>query len=205
MPTYATFYAGATYETSSEPQTVVQVHEADCWPVHDNSVSGAKDELEDGLHPVIAVGGRTAVDGRPMNVTGVVVTVLEGLTEPVDLVQIDIADGKIVKNYVSNIYTYNGTNPSAWEQAPVIGQPVYVDDSAALGEGCTLSMSQFNVTGTLRTPMAGVLWYDQDEYADASVGGPNTSSDWPLSWASSTYEYVVCILLINGARELTDL
>lgn len=203
MTTYATFYAGATYETSSEPQTVVQVHEADVWPVHDNSVSGAKDQVDNGLHPVVAVGGRTAADGRPMNVTGVVVTVVEGLTEPVDLIQLDIADGKIVKNYVSNISGYDGADPNAWEQAPVIGQPVYVDDSAALGAGCTLSMSQFNVTGTLKNPQAGVLWYDQDEYADASVGGPNTSSSWPLTWASTTYEYVVCILLINGFRDLS--
>ena len=202
MTTYATFYSGATYETSSEPQDMVQVHEADCWPVHDNSLSGTKDELEDGLHPVVAVGGRTAADGRPLNHVGVVVTVREGLTEPVDLVQLNCAPNAIVKNYVSNISGYDGSDANAWEQAPVIGQPVYVDDSDDLGEGCTLSMSQFNVTGTLKNPLAGILWYDQDEYADASVGGPNTSSDWPKTWASSTYEYVVCILLKQG-RDLS--
>ena len=204
MTTYATFYSGAGYETSSEPQTVVQVHEADCWPVDDNALA-AKDELEDGLHPVIAVGGRTAADGRPLNVTGVVVTVLEGLTEPVDLVQLDMADGKIVVNYVSNILTYAQGVADTFESAPVIGQPVYVDDSAALGAGCTLSLSQFNSTGTVRNPMAGILWYAQDEYADASVGGPNTSAGWPMSWAETVYEYAVCVLLINGARELVAL
>ena len=194
MTQYATFNSGATYETSSEPQTVVQVHEADCWPVADNSGSGTKDELEDGLHPVVAIGGRTAADGRPSNLVGVVVTVLEGLTEPVDLVQLDVAREKIVLNYVCNVLTYSAGDANTFEQAPVIGQPVYVDDSDDLGEGCTLSMSRLN-DADVANPMAGVLWYNQDEYADASVGGPNTSSDWPLTWASSIYEYAVCILL----------
>jgi hypothetical protein len=202
MTTYATFYSGACYETTSEPQTVVQVHEADVWPVDDNSISGAKDEVEDGLHPVVAVGGRTAADGRPLNVTGVVVTVLEGLTEPVDLIQLDMADGKIVVNYVSNILTYSEGSADTFESAPVIGQPVYVDDSAALGAGCTLSLSPLN-SADIKNPQAGVLWYCQDEYADASVGGPNTSSDWPQSWAETVYEYAVCVLLINGARDLS--
>ena len=204
MTTQATFYSGASYETSSEPHAIVQVHEADCWPVHDNSLSGTKDQLENGLHPVVAIGGRTAADGRPMNVTGVVISVLEGLTEPVDLVQVDVADYQIVKNYVNNTLTYAQGAPDTFEQAPIIGQPVYVDDSATLGEGCTLSMSQFNSTGTLKNPMAGVLWYDQDEYADASVGGPNTTSAWyAKTWADSIYEYEVCILLVNGWRDLT--
>ena len=205
MTTYATFYAGASNETTSEPITSVQVHEADVWPVHDNSVSGTKDQVDNGLHPVVAVGGRTAADGRPLNITGIVMTVLEGLTEPVDLIQLNIADGTVVVNYVNNTLSYDGANPLTFESAPVIGQPVYVDDSASLGAGCTLSLSQFNVTGTVRNPMAGVLWYNQDEYANASVGGPNTSSDWPLTWAETIYEYAVCILLINGARELVDL
>jgi len=203
MTTQATFYSGASYETSSEPHTVVQVHEADCWPVHDNSISGAKDELENGLHPVVAIGGRTAAAGRPLNVTGVVISVVEGITEPVDLVQVDIADGQIVTNYVSNILTYAQGAADTFESAPAIGQPVYVDDSAALGAGCTLSLSPFNSTGTLKNPMAGVLWYDQDEYANASVGGPNTTSSWPKTWAETVYEYAVCVLLINGARDLS--
>lgn len=201
MVQYATFYSGAGYEQSSEPQTVVQVHEADVWPVHDNSGSGTKDQVDNGLHPVVAVGGRTAADGRPLNVTGVVITVLEGLTEPVDLIQLDIADGKIVRNYVANVLTYAAGVPATFEQAPAIGQPVYVDDSDDLGEGCTLSLSPLN-DADVKNPMAGVLWYCQDEYADASVGGPNTSSDWPMTWAATIYEYDVCVLLINGAREL---
>jgi hypothetical protein len=202
MVQYATFYSGAGYEQSSEPQTVVQVHEADLWPVADNSGSGTKDEVEDGLHPVVAVGGRTAADGRPLNVTGVVITCLEGLTEPVDLIQLDLADGKIVRNYVCNVLTYSGGTANTFEAAPVIGQPVYVDDSDDLGEGCTLSLSPLN-DAAVKNPMAGVLWYCQDEYADASVGGPNTTSDWPMTWAATIYEYDVCVLLINGARDLS--
>lgn len=199
MAKFATFYSGASYETSSEPQTVVQVHEADCWPVDDNSESGVKDELEDGLHPVVALGPRlSATNERPLNQVGVIVTVLEGLTEPVDLVQLDIAYGKIVTNYVSNILTYDGQHdPATFESAPVIGQPVFVDDSDDLGEGCTLSLSPLNHDG-LANPQAGILFYDQDEYADASVGGPNTSADWPKSWAETVYEYAVCILLKPG-------
>ena len=197
MTTYATFYSGASYGTSSEPETVVQVHEADCWPVADNSISGTKDELENGLHPVVAVGGRAVADGRPLNQVGVVITVVEGITEPVDLVQLDIAYGKIVTNYVSNILTYAAGVADTFEAAPVLGQPVFVDDSAALGAGCTLSLSPLN-SADLANPQAGVLWYDQDEYADASVGGPNTTSSWPKTWAATVYEYPVCILLKPG-------
>ena len=201
MTTQATFYSGAGYETSSEPHTPVVVHESDCWPVHDNSISGTKDQLDNGLHPVIAIGGRTAADGRPLNVTGVVLTVKEGLTEPFDFVVVDIADGQIVRNYVSNVLTYSQGDPDTFETAPVIGQPVYVDDSAALGAGCTLSVSPLNSAG-LKNPMAGVFWYDQDEYVDVSVGGANTAQAWPPTWAGTIYEYAVCILLINGARDL---
>ena len=197
MTTQATFYSGAGYETTSEPHTVVQVHEADCWPVDDNSISGTKDELENGLHPVVAVGGRTVADGRPLNQVGVVITVVEGLTEPVDLVQLDIAYGQIVNNYVSNILTYAEGVAATFESAPALGQPVYVDDSAALGAGCTLSLSPLNSAG-LANPQAGVLWYDQDEYADASVGGPNTTSSWPKTWAETVYEYETCVLLKPG-------
>ena len=194
MAKFATFYSGASYESSSEPQTVVQVHEADVWPVHDNSGSTTKDQVDNGLHPVVAVGGRTTADGRPTNLVGVVITVLEGLTEPVDVIQLDVAKGKIVKNYVSNILTYAQNDADTFESAPVIGQPVYVDDSNDLGEGCTLSLSRLN-DADVANPMAGVLWYDQDEYDGSSVGGANTSSAWPKSWSETVYEYAVCVLL----------
>ena len=197
----ATFYAGTNWQQSSEPLTIVQVHEADIWPVDDNAI-GAKDEIEDGLHPVVAIGGITADDGRPLNLTGVVVSCLEGLAdEEEDLIQVNIADGAIVRQYVSNIYTH----PSTYEQTPVLGQPVFVDDSAALGAGVTLSMSQFNSTGTLRNPLAGYLWYCQDEYADNTVGGPNAHPTFDVSLANEHVEQEYCVLLINAARELSDL
>ena len=74
------FQSGSDWQQSSGPHIMVDVHEANIWPIADNSVSGAKDALADGLHPVVAIGGRTAADGRPLNLTGVVVSYLAGLT-----------------------------------------------------------------------------------------------------------------------------
>jgi len=204
MTTYAEFY-GLGYETSSAPLTIVDVHESDIWPIADNA-EAAKDAIGLGLHPVVAIGGRTALDGRPLNVTGVVISFTAGLTVPFGRVAVNIANGYIVKNYVSNIDGYvAGGAANSWEQAPVIGQPVYVDDSTDLGAGCTLSMSPTNdANPAVANPMAGVLWYDQDEYVDVAQGGSVLAADvvWPLTWAASTYEYLVCVLLINGARDL---
>ncbi len=205
MTTFSEFY-GHGYETSSIPLVIVDVHEDDLWPVANNALA-AKDALAVGLHPVVAVGGRTAADGRPMNVTGVVISFSAGLTIPTGRVRLNIADGYIVKNYISNIERYDGANPDAWENLPIIGQPVYVDDSAALGAGCTLSMSPLNSTNTLRNPMAGVLWYCQDEYIDEAQGGPNLNPYpdpyWTPTWSDiATEEHLVCILLANGWREL---
>ena len=199
----ATFYDGTNWQQSSEPLTIVQVHEADIWPVADNSDSGTKDEIEDGLHPIVAIGGRSAADGRPLNLTGVVVTCLEGLVEAEDLVQVNIADGAIVRQYVANVLTYDGSNPLTFETAPVPGQPVYVDDSSALAAGVTVSMSPFNETGTLKNPLAGYLWYCQDEYADNTVGGPNADSTFDTSLADELVEQEYCVLLVSAARELS--
>jgi len=199
MTTYSEFY-GLGYETSSGPLVIVDVHEADIWPIADNSISTTKDAIAAGLHPVVAVGGRTAADGRPLNVTGVVISFSAGLTTATGRVRLNIADGYIVKNYVSNIKEYGAID---WETAPVIGQPVYVDDSA-LGEGCTLSLSPLNSAG-LRNPQAGVLWYDQDEYIDGAQSGSRLAADyvWPMTWdGTENFEYLVCILLANGWREL---
>ena len=195
------FYSAHDYEGSSGPLTIVHVHEADIWPVADNSGSGTKDAIGDGLHPVVAIGGRTAADGRPLNVTGVVLTFEAGLTTATGHVQINIADGYVVKNYVANVLTYSGGAANTFETAPVVGQPVYVDDSDDLGEGVTLSMSPLNDAG-VKNPMAGVLWYCQDEYADAAMGGPNSSSTFDTSLAEELVEQAFCVLLINGAREL---
>ena len=135
--------------------------------------------------------------------TGVVVTCLEGLVEAEDVVQINTADGAIVRQYVHNVLTYSEAVPASWETAPVVGQPVYVDDSAALGAGVTLSMSPFNSTGTLKNPLAGYLWYCQDEYADSTVGGPNVDPTFDGTLAEESVEQEYCVLLINSARDLS--
>lgn len=195
------FYSGTDWEQSSSPYLVVQVHEADIWPVADNSGSGTKDAIAAGLHPVVAIGGRTAADGRPLNITGVVVSFTAGLTVPTGLVRVNIADGFRVRQYVHNILTYDGGDANTFEQAPVIGQPVYVDDSDDLTEGVTLSLSPLNDAG-VKNPQAGVLWYEQDEYVDAGVGGPNSSASWPKTWANENTAYQVTVLLFNGSRDL---
>jgi len=196
-----TFQEGSNWQQSSEPYTIIQVHEADCWPVDDNSGSGTKDQLADGLHPVIAIGGRTAADGRPINVTGVVVSYRAGLTTATGLAQVNIADGAIVRQYVANVLTYSGGSAATFETAPVVGQPVYVDDSDDLSEGVTLSMSPLNDAG-VKNPQAGILFYCQDEYADAMVGGPNTASTFDTSLSNSLVEQEYCVLLLNVSRDL---
>ena len=194
------FFSGTDWEQSSGPWTNIQVHEADLWPIADNSIA-AKDALEDGHHPVVAIGGRTAADGRPLNLTGVVVSFLAGLAVPTGIAVVNIADGMIVRQLVCNILTYGGGNPATFEQAPIVGQPVYVDDSDDLGAGVTLSMSPLNSAG-VRNPLAGYLWYCQDEYADAAVGGPNTAATFDTSLANSNVQQEYCVLLINAGREL---
>jgi hypothetical protein len=195
------FQEGSDWEQGSGPITIVTVHESDCWPVADNSGSGTKDALAAGLHPVIAIGGRTAADGRPLNVTGVVTSFTAGLTVPLGIVRVNIADGMIVRQYVANVLTYAQGAAATFEQAPVPGQPVYVDDSDDLSEGVTLSMSPLN-DADVRNPLAGYLWYCQDELADAGVGGPNAISTFDGTLANSLVEQEYCVLLINAAREL---
>lgn len=195
------FFSGSNWEQSSGPFVNVQVHESDCWPVADNSGSGTKDALADGLHPVIAIGGRTAADGRPLNLTGVVVSFLVGLTVPVGIAQVNIADGFIVRNYVANVLTYSGGAANTFETAPVVGQPVYVDDSDDLAAGVTLSLSPLN-DADVRNPLAGYLWYCQNEYANATVGLANTASTFDGTLADELVQQEYCILLINAAREL---
>jgi len=201
------FYEGSGWQDTSGPYVTVPCHESDVWPIADNSISGTKDSLFDangaygGGHPVVAVGGRTAADGRPLNVTGVVVSATPGLTTALGRVIINIANGMIVHNYVANILTYNGGDPATFETAPVVGQPVYVDDGDDLAAGVTLSLSPLNVAG-LKNPLAGVLWYCQDEMADSAQGGPNATYSFDTSLANSLVEQAYCILLLNDGRDL---
>ena len=197
------FYSGPDWEQSSEPHTFVEVQESDCWPVDDRSVGGNKDQLADGLHPVVAIGGRTAADGRPFNLTGVVVSCnISAAGTATDRIVVNIADGTIVRNYVANVLTYSGLSPATFEQAPVVGQPVFVDDSSDLGLGVTLSMSPLN-EADVRNPLAGYLWYCQDEIADGQVGGARAAATFDGSLSNSLVQQVYCVLLVNSARELT--
>ena len=199
--------AGEDYEQSSGPIVVRQVHESDVWPVYDNANVTTKDSLLDangnynGVHPVIAIGGRTAADGRPLNLTGVVMDVTPSSTLAESLVRVNIADGMIVRSYVANVLTYAQSAPSTFETAPVPGQPVYVDDSQSLGTGVTLSMSPLN-DGGLRNPVAGHLFYCQDEYVNDMVGGPNATTTFDSALSNSLVQQVFCIVLSNGWREL---
>ena len=196
------FYSGSDWEQSSEPHTFVEVQETNLWPVDDRSHSGTKDQLADGLHPVLAVGGRTAADGRPLNLTGVVVSCnISAAGTATDRIVINIADGTIVRQYVANVLTYSESSAATFEQAPVVGQPVYVDDSADLAEGVTLSMSPLN-QADVRNPLAGYLWYCQDEIADGQVGGSRATCTFDGSLSNSLVEQVYCVLLVNAAREL---
>ena len=187
------FLSGTDWESSSGPYLERQVALADLWPEGLNSESdgaGDKDVLADGLHPVLAIGGQTAADGRQVGqLTGVVVHY-----RTTGLVQMNVARGMIVRAYVANVLTYDQRGAATFEIAPIIGQPVYVDDSDPLASGVTLSLSALNNDG-LVNPLAGWLWYDQDEYLDAGVGGPNAVAIWPLTWANELVEAEVCVLL----------
>ena len=184
------FYSGTNWEQSSGPIVNVEVHEQDVWPVDDNA-AGAKDVLAAGLHPVVAVGERTAAGGRPALVTGVVMTYTAGSTTCLGVVELNIAEGMIVRQYVANIRDYS---PVDYETAPSVGMPVYVDDSATIGAGVTLSMAEEQATGLLN-PQAGVLWYCQDEMANSEMGGARTVDTFDNTLADTLVEQEYCVLL----------
>ena len=202
-----TFTVGPDYEGTSGPMLIREWLESDLWPILDNSLSGTKDSLfdangdYDGVHPCVAVGGRTAADGRPLNRVGVVISATPGLTVPTSLVRINEADGFVFKNYVANVLTYADSAPATFETAPVPGQPVYVDDSSGLGEGVTLSLSPLN-EDDLKNPLAGYLAYGQTEYANQAVGGPNAAATFDSSLANSLVQQEYWIELSAGRREL---
>lgn len=197
-----TFQEGTDWQQASEPNLFVEVQESDCWPVDDRSGSGTKDQLDSGLHPIVAVGGRTAADGRPLNVTGVVVDVnLSALGTATDRVTLNIAKGYIVRQYVANVLTYSGGSANTFETAPVVGQPVYVDDSDDLSEGVTCSLSPLNDAG-VANPLAGWLWYCQDEIADGQVGGSRSTATFDTSLANSLVEQEYCVMLADHGRDL---
>ena len=196
-----TFQDGTNWEQQSGPMVTVDVQEGDCWPVDDRSESGAKDQLDEGLHPIVAI-GEYAAPTRPLNVTGVVVSMnMSVLGTATDRVEINIAHGYIVRQWVSNILTYSGGAPNTFETTPQVGQPVYVDDSADLSAGVTVSLSPLNYDD-VENPLAGVLWYCQDEIADGQVGGARATSTFDTVLADEATEQEYCIMLVAGFREL---
>ena len=188
------FYSGTDWEQSSGPFCMRKVAVTDLWPEGSNA-EGTKDDLAAGLHPVLALGGITTADGRPENRTGVVVSYANDY-----LVEMNFADQYIVRQYVSNTKTYSGVTPATFETDPNIGMPVYVDDSQALSAGVTLSLSPLNEDG-LANPLAGHLFYCQDEYRDGDIGGANAAVTWPLSWADEETETKVCVMLTSESGQ----
>lgn len=187
-----TFQHGPDWECSSGPMITRMFEFQDLWP---HGVGGSvggdnKDTLEDGLHPVLAIGPRT---NRPHNLSGVVVTV-HG-----KLVTMNMADKFCTKQQVANVLTYVQGVATTFDGIMNVGDPVYVDDSDDLGAGVTLSRSPLNASGDAN-PLAGYLFYCQDEYHDEDVGGPNTGSIWPKVISSDALvqdEY--CVLLVNDS------
>jgi len=199
---------GDVYSETTPIDMVVTVLENDVWPVDNNSMSGTKDSLldanslYDGVHPVVAIGSRVSTSGRGLNPVGLVVSVTPGLTTATSQVRVNITHGKIVRNWVANVLTYTGTTPSTFVTAPFPGQPVYVDDSAALGAGVTLSMSPLNTDGD-RNPLGGFLWYCQDELPDSAVGGARSAATFDTSLSNSLVQQEYCVMLPGGgARDI---
>ena len=197
----ATFTEGTDYEQSSGPLVMRDVQESDCWPVDDRSGTGTKDQLAPGLHPIVAIGDRAA-PSRPLNVCGVVISInLSVLGTATDRVELNIAHGFVTRQYVSNTLTYANDVPSTFETTPVVGQPVYVDDSNDLAEGVTLSMSPLN-DADVENPLAGVLWYCQDEIADGQAGGARATATFDIALPDEETEQEFCVMLVAGFREL---
>lgn len=196
----ATFTAGPDVECSSGPITNRAFHVTDLWPIgaHGFSDGTTKDVLADGDHPIVAISQTSAQGvktGRPRNLTGVVVS----YNADAEIAQVNLAEKVCVKNYVSNAATYSGGSPITFVTTFYIGMPVYVDDSLGLGLGVTLSTLPANDDSD-PNPLAGYLWYCQDEYADIEVGGPNATSTWSdgtITLANSHVQAEYCILLTN--------
>lgn len=187
------FYNDTDWEGSSGPiiPRTVDASE-DLWPVGTGTAGeidgGDKDILADGLHPVLAIGGKAQ---RPRNLTGVVIT----YSLANDRAVMNLADKVIVRNYVSNILTYSGGAGNTFDQSLAVGEPVYVDDSGPLSSGVTLSRSPLNESGSAN-PMAGYVWRCQDQYDDSGVSGVD-GDVFPMTLANTAVETEVCVMLVN--------
>ena len=181
------FTNGTDWEQSSGP-LVIRAFDAsaDLWP---HGVAAGKDVLADGLHPVLAI-GPTA--NRPINLTGVVVT----YDATLDRAQMNLADKFVVRAYVANVLTYSQAAAATFDTSMAIGDPVYVDDSDDLSAGVTLSRSPLNEDDEAN-PLAGYLFYCQDDYDDTGVGGADANVSYPRTCANSLVEQTYCVMLVN--------
>lgn len=184
------FYGETDWEGSSGPIISREYDAADLWPhgLASERAGGNKDILEDGLHPFLAIGPKASRIARMK--CGVVITM------ETNLVQVNVAEGFAAKAYVANVLTYDGAHdPATFDGSLAIGEPVYLDDSDALSAGVTLSRSPLNSFGEAN-PLAGWLWYDQDDYHNNDVGGANAAADWPKTISDSALvETLVTVIL----------
>jgi len=188
MP-YTEFYASVDYECSSEPLLVRKAVTADLWPE-----AGAKDTLGAGDHPFLAFG---RVADRPFNAVGFVIT----YDAATDQAMLNVAPGAIAKAYVCNIDGYSGGVANSWDATLDNYEPVWIDDSAEIAAGCTLSRSPLN-SADAENPLAGFVWPDQDEFDDSGVGGVN-GDPFPQSFSSSSDEayLTVCVMLWPSSQD----
>jgi len=187
------FFTGTDWEQSSGPivSRALDVS-ADLWPegLASERGGGNKDVLEDGMHPVFAIGPKAL---RSINLTGVVISYLADNDRAI----LNVADGVVVRNYVANVLTYDQDHLAAtFDTSLAIGEPVYVDDSDPLPAGVTLSRSPLNNYGEAN-PLAGYLHYIQTEYDDSGIGGADAYRDWPITVANSLVISEVAVLLVN--------
>lgn len=176
-----TFYQGTDWATSQGPRVHRNVADEDLYP-H----GSGKDALEDGLHPVLAIGG--ASDTRRVDhKCGVLVTYESESGRAV----VNVAQGAIVKAYIANITGYSGGDANAFATSLTIGMPVYIDDSDDLPAGVTLSLCPTN-DADASNPLAGYLWYDQTE--DVDPLGANSDA-WPKTVAEELVISTLNIML----------
>ena len=198
---FTEFYSGSDWQQSSGLVLARKFHLADLWPVGAGSEvgGGAKDELADGLHPVVAIGpsGPVWALGCRHNLTGVVMSYNAATT----IAELNLADKVVVRNYVANVNFYDWDGTAYYAATFDIGAAVYVDDSSVLSSGVTLSLSAFNEEGSAN-PLAGYLMYCQDEYMDTGVGGPNQEMLWPKAAnAGALVEVELCVMLVNDSGQ----
>jgi len=198
---YTEFLSGSDWQQSSGPILTRKFHLTDLWPVGAGSEVGGgdKDELADGLHPVVAIGssgGKWDISCRH-NLTGVVASYNPATT----IAELNMADKAIVRAYVANVLTYDLFGAPTYSVTWTIGDAVYVDDSSGLSAGVTLSLSGYNEAGSAN-PLAGYLMYCQDEYMDDGVGGPNAAMIWPKTASDEELvEAELCVMLVNDSGQ----